>query len=107
MAPRNRLSMEWDGLISQKKQEAEQAVMPYVNPKMNAVVTAVVAGYDTPVQLIYGDIKLGEDGFIDRETSDQTVVILDGEGKRVPVSIKYVEELEENIPVTEAMEQAA
>jgi hypothetical protein len=89
------------------KREAGQAVMTYVNPKMNAVVTAVVAGYDNPVQLVDGDVKLDADGFIDREASDRTVVILNDSGKRVPVSIKYLEELEENIPVTEAVERAA
>jgi hypothetical protein len=94
-------------LIAQKRQEAEQIITNYVNPEMNSVVTAVVGGYDEPVQVVNGSIVRDDYGFINREASDQTVVILEGDGKRVPVSIKYVEELEDITPVNEAMELAA
>ena len=100
----------WEQLLLQKKREAEQyatgQINSIVNPKMNAVVTAVVGGYDNPVQVVDGEIKFDEDGFIDKEASGQTVVILDNDGKRMPLSIKYLEEIEENIPVDAAMEQA-
>lgn len=93
--------------IQQAQEEAVQVVQDNANPQMSAVVSAVIGGYESPMQVVGGNIVLNEEGGIDREMSDQSVTILNEEGKRVPVSIKFVESLSENIPTPEAVEQAA
>ena len=92
--------------VQQAQQQAAQAVQENVNPEMDAIVTAQVSGYKTPVQVMNGLIVRKEDGSIDREASSQWVVVVDEEGKRVPVSIKFVTALSENIPAQQAAQQA-
>ncbi|MDR0824949.1 MAG: hypothetical protein LBN74_07620 [Prevotella sp.] len=75
------------------------------NPQMDAVVSIVVAGYDKPVQHVGGHIERNDDGTINREKSDQTQTIVNADGKRVPVSIKFVEATDEIIPTQEAIDQ--
>ncbi|NDV77853.1 LPD38 domain-containing protein [Dysgonomonas sp. 511] len=89
--------------IQQAQEEITQAVQENTNPQMNAVMSAVIGGYDNPMQVIGGNIVQNEDGSINRDLSDQSVTIIDVEGKRVPVSIKFVESISENIPTQDAI----
>lgn len=93
--------------VQQAQEEAAQVVQENSNPQMYAVVSAVIGGYDNPMQVIGGNIVQNEDGSINRDLSDQSVTIIDAEGKRVPVSIKFVESISENIPTQEAVNQAS
>lgn len=92
--------------VQQAQEEAAQVVQENSNPQMDAVVSAVIGGYDNPMQVIGGNIVQNEDGSINRDLSDQSVTIIDAEGKRIPVSIKFVESISENMPTQEAVDQA-
>lgn len=93
--------------VEQAQQEVTQTVEENTNPQMNAIVSAVIGGYDNPMQVVGGNIVQNEDGSINRDISDQSVTIIDAEGKRIPVSIKFVESISENIPTEEAINQAS
>lgn len=92
--------------IQQVQEETAQLVQENSNPQMEAVMSAAIGGYDSPMQVVGGNIIQNEDGSINREFSDQSVTIVDAEGKRIPVSIKFVESISESIPTQEAIEQA-
>jgi len=92
--------------IQQEQDQTSQIVQENSNPQMDAVISAVIGGYENPMQVVGGSIVQNEDGSINRELSDQSVTIIDAEGKRIPISIKFVESIEENIPTQEAIDQA-
>lgn len=92
--------------VQQVQEETAQLVQENSNPQMEAVMSAAIGGYDSPMQVVGGNIIQNEDGSINREFSDQSVTIVDAEGKRIPVSIKFVESISESIPTQEAIEQA-
>lgn len=96
-----------ESIVDDAVQEVTDIVEENVNPQMDAVVSAVIGGYDNPMQVIGGNIVQNEDGSINRDLSDQSVTIIDAEGKRIPVSIKFVESISENMPTQEAVNQAS
>lgn len=91
--------------VQQAQEQVTQQVQENVNPDMDAIVMAKVGGYEDPVQIWNGHIEYNEDGTINREKSSQSVTIINKDGKKVPVSINFVEELVENIPTEEATAQ--
>lgn len=93
--------------VQEAQEETTQLVQENSNPQMDAVVSAVIGGYDNPMQVVGGNIVQNEDGSINRDLSDQSVTIIDAEGKRIPVSIKFVESISENIPTQDAINQAS
>lgn len=95
-----------ESIVDDAVQEVTDIVEENVNPQMDAVVSAVIGGYDNPMQVIGGNIVQNEDGSINRDLSDKSVTIIDAEGKRIPVSIKFVESISENMPTQEAVDQA-
>lgn len=74
-----------------------------VNPKTGSIMTAVIGGLESPVQIMDGRIVVREDGSIDREKSDQQIFYNDPEGNRKVTSINLVESMVESIPAQEAI----
>lgn len=92
--------------VTQVQEETTQQVQENVNPQMNAVVSATIAGFDNPVQIMGGSIVQREDGSIDREASDKQIFYVDpNDGSRKVIAIDYVEAVDENIPTEEATAQ--
>ncbi|MBF0651081.1 hypothetical protein IR083_19885 [Dysgonomonas sp. GY75] len=89
--------------IAQVGQQITQLVGENINPQMNAVVSATIAGNESPVQLVGGNIVQREDGSIDREASDKQVFYIDAQGNRQVTAIGFVEGIAENIPVQDAV----
>lgn len=107
-----RASLTYDAYEGNKTAQVEEATQEIpamieenVNPEMGAVVSATIAGMDTPVQITGGNIVQNEDGTINREQSDQEIYYTDAEGKRQVTSINYVENVTENIPTQDAITQ--
>lgn len=91
--------------IDEAVKEIPAIIEENVNPKMGSVIHATIAGMDTPVQIADGNILQNEDGSIDREKSDQTIYYTDSDGKRKVTSIKNIENITENIPAQDAIDQ--
>lgn len=91
--------------IDEAVKEIPAIIEENVNPKMGSVIHATIAGMDTPVQIADGNILQNEDGSIDREKSDQAIYYTDSDGKRKVTSIKNIENITENIPVQDAIDQ--
>lgn len=91
--------------IDEAVKEIPAIIEENVNPKMGSVIHAIIAGMDTPVQIADGAILQNEDGSIDREKSDQTIYYTDSDGKRQVTSIKNIENITENIPAQDAIDQ--
>ena len=91
--------------IEEAVKEIPTVIEENVNPKMGSVIHATIAGMDTPVQIADGNILQNEDGSIDREKSDQTIYYTDSDGKRQVTSIKNIENITENIPAQDAIDQ--
>lgn len=91
--------------VEEATQEIPILIEENVNPEMGAVVSAIIAGMDTPVQITGGNIVQNEDGTINREQSDQEIYYTDAEGKRQVTSINYVDNITENIPTQDAITQ--
>lgn len=91
--------------IEEAVKEIPTVIEENVNPKMGSVIHATIAGMDTPVQIADGAILQNEDGSIDREKSDQTIYYTDSDGKRQVTSIKNIENITENIPAQDAIDQ--
>lgn len=84
--------------IQQAQEEATQRLQENINPQMNAVVSAVVAGFDKPIQIVGGNIVQREDGSIDREASDKQIFYIDpNDGSRKVIAIDFVENIDESI----------
>lgn len=105
--------LAYSGLNKAKTEEVETATQEVsalieenANAQMGAVVSAAIGGFDTPVQIIGGNIAQREDGSIDRENSDKQIYYLDADGNRQVISIDFVESVIENIPVADAITQA-
>lgn len=89
--------------VAQAQEETVQQVQENINPQMNAVVSATIAGFDSPVQIMGGNIVQREDGSVDREASDKQIFYVDpNDGSRKVIAIDYVEAVDENIPTEEA-----
>lgn len=69
-------------------QEATDTVNQFINPSMDALVTANVLGVEEPVHISEGNIVLNQDGSINYEKSDQEIPIKSRTGKVEIVSIK-------------------
>lgn len=91
--------------VSQVEQQVTQAIEENANPQMNAVVSATIAGVEGPMQVVSGNIVQREDGSIDREASDKQIFYVDAEGNKQVTSIDFVENIEENIPIQDAIAQ--
>lgn len=91
--------------IDEAVKEIPAIIEENVNPKMGSVIHATIAGMDTPVQIADGNILQNEDGSIDREKSDQEIYYTDSDGKRQVASIRNVENITENIPAQDAIDQ--
>ncbi|MFV0587066.1 LPD38 domain-containing protein [Bacteroides reticulotermitis] len=92
--------------VEQITQEVTGIVKERVNPDMNALVSATIAGVDTPIQITGGKIVQHEDGSIDRAQSDQEVYYTDADGNNQVVSIQFVEAINESIPTQDAISLA-
>ncbi|MDR2002386.1 MAG: hypothetical protein LBQ74_05085 [Prevotella sp.] len=90
---------------AQVEQQVTQLVKENANPQMDAVVSATIAGIESPMQIISGYIAQREDGSIDREASDKQIFYIDAEGNRQVTAIDFVESIAENIPVPDAIAQ--
>ncbi|MFT3994394.1 MAG: hypothetical protein QM660_08805 [Dysgonomonas sp.] len=91
--------------VEEATQEIPAMIEENANPEMNAVVSAIVAGMDIPVQIIGGNIVQNEDGTINREQSDKEIYYVDADGNRQVTSIQYVENITENVPTQDAIAQ--
>lgn len=91
--------------VEEATQEIPTLIEENANPEMGAVVSATIAGMDTPVQITGGNIVQNEDGTINREQSDQEIYYTDADGKRHVTSINYVENITENVPTQDAIAQ--
>ncbi|NDW19419.1 hypothetical protein D0T53_10935 [Dysgonomonas sp. 216] len=91
--------------VEEAIQEIPTIIEENANHEMGAVVSATIAGMDTPVQITGGNIVQNEDGTINREQSDQEIYYTDAEGKRQVTSINYVENITENVPTQDAIAQ--
>jgi len=96
-----------DGEAEEAINEAVEYTQNQVNPSMNTVVSAKIAGNDNPVHVVSGNIVTKEDGSIDIENSDKEIYYFDETtGKNKVIPIDHVEELTEQLPIDQA-EQAA
>lgn len=91
--------------VEEATQEIPAMIEENANPEMDAVVSATVAGMDTPVQIIGGNIEQNEDGTINREQSDKEIYYVDADGNRQVISIQYVDNITENVPTQDAIAQ--
>ena len=92
--------------IQQVQEETAQVVQDNVNPKMDALVSVKLAGYDNPMQVVSGNIIQLEDGSVDRKNSDQKIYYLDQDNNKKLISIDFVEGVVANVPTAEATAQA-
>ena len=92
--------------VEQITQEVSGAVQERINPAMDALISATIAGVDTPIQITGGKIVQYEDGSIDRKQSDREVYYTDADGQRQVVSIQFVEAINEIIPAQDAISLA-
>ncbi|MFC4672646.1 helicase-related protein, partial [Dysgonomonas termitidis] len=91
--------------IQQAEQQMAWLADENINPQMNAVVSAVIAGNGNPVQVTGGNIVQREDGSIDSEASDKQIFYVDAEGNKQVTSIDFIESIGENIPAQDAIAQ--
>lgn len=91
--------------VEEATQEIPAMIEENANPEMDAVVSATIAGMDTPVQIIGGNIVQNEDGTINREQSDKEIYYVDADGNRQVISIQYVDNITENVPTQDAIAQ--
>ncbi|MCL2651080.1 MAG: hypothetical protein FWD60_08675, partial [Candidatus Azobacteroides sp.] len=90
--------------IQQVQQKAVDAINRNINPDMNGIVKAKVAG--TERQIIKGNISWNKDGSINEEQSSPQVYYKDDNGKIQIAPIAYVEKVTEHIPQENALDQA-
>ncbi len=91
--------------VEEATQEIPSMIEENANPEMNAVVSATIAGQESPMQIIGGNIVSNEDGTINREQSDKEIYYVDADGNRQVTSIQFVENVTENIPTQDAIAQ--
>lgn len=93
--------------VEEATTEVPNLIEENANPDMGAVVSATIAGLETPVQIKGGNIVQNDDGTINREQSDKEIYYTDATGKRQVTSIDFVSTVEEKIPIDEAISDVA
>lgn len=92
-----------------KAQAREQAIADVErisNPETGLVVQAKHKFADNPVYLVGGNLSFGEDGFLDRDSSSETIYYVDENGERKMAQAEDFDSVLSEVPIDDMIVQA-
>lgn len=92
-----------------KRQAREQAMADIErisNPETGLVVQAKHKFVDNPVYLVGGNLSFGEDGFLDRDSSSETIYYVDETGERKMAQAEDFDSVLSEVPIDDMIVQA-
>lgn len=87
--------------------EAEHSINTMTNVEDGMVHPAKNAVDGSELHIVSGNVVTREDGTIDREASDDTIVVVDKDGNKLMVPASSVSEVEQPIPADQLKEESA
>lgn len=112
--PAKEMFSQYVGHINNRKEEAkmqarEQAMADIErisNPETGLVVQAKHKFVDNPVYLVGGNLSFGEDGFLDRDSSSETIYYVDETGERKMAQAEDFDSVLSEVPIDDMIVQA-
>ena len=112
--PAKEMFSQYVGHTNNRKEEAkmqarEQAMADIErisNPKTGLVVQAKHKFVDNPVYLVGGNLSFGEDGFLDRDSSSETIYYVDETGERKMAQAEDFDSVLSEVPIDDMIVQA-
>lgn len=112
--PAKEMFSQYVGHTNNRKEEAkmqarEQAMADIErisNPETGLVVQAKHKFVDNPVYLVGGNLSFGEDGFLDRDSSSETIYYVDETGERKMAQAEDFDSVLSEVPIDDMIVQA-
>ena len=112
--PAKEMFSQYVGHTNNRKEEAkmqarEQAMADIErisNPETGLVVQAKHKFVDNPVYLVGGNLSFGEDGFLDRDSSSETLYYVDETGERKMAQAEDFDSVLSEVPIDDMIVQA-
>lgn len=112
--PAKEMFSQYVGHANNRKEEAkmqarEQAMADIErisNPETGLVVQAKHKFVDNPVYLVGGNLSFGEDGFLDRDSSSETIYYVDETGERKMAQAEDFDSVLSEVPIDDMIVQA-
>jgi len=90
----------------QAREQAMADVERISNPETGFVVQAKHKFVDNPVYLVGGNLSFGEDGFLDRDNSSETIYYVDETGERKMAQAEDFDSVLSEVPIDDMIVQA-
>lgn len=90
----------------QAREQAMTDVERISNPETGFVVQAKHKFVDNPVYLVGGNLSFGEDGFLDRDNSSETIYYVDETGERKMAQAEDFDSVLSEVPIDDMIVQA-
>lgn len=93
--------------VSSRVSEAESVINKQTNVEDGMVHPAKNANDGSKLYIVSGKVATNEDGTVNREASDDTIVVVDENGKKSMVPASSLSEIEQPIPADQLKEESA
>lgn len=93
--------------VSSRVSEAESVITKQTNVEDGMVHPAKNANDGSKLYIVSGKVATNEDGTVNREASDDTIVVVDENGKKSMVPASSLSEIEQPIPADQLKEESA
>lgn len=90
----------------QAREQAMADVERISNPETGLVIQAKHKFADNPVYLVGGNLSFGEDGFLDRDNSSETIYYVDETGERKMAQAEDFDSVLSEVPIDDMIVQA-
>ena len=90
----------------QAREQAMADIERISNPETGLVVQAKHKFVDNPVYLVGGNLSFGEDGFLDRDSSSETIYYVDETGERKMAQAEDFDSVLSEVPIDDMIVQA-
>lgn len=90
----------------QAREQAMADVEGISNPETGLVIQAKHKFADNPVYLVGGNLSFGEDGFLDRDNSSETIYYVDETGERKMAQAEDFDSVLSEVPIDDMIVQA-